>query len=205
MTVHTGQQYSRSVFDAGLPTIAYHDAKPDDAHRIIRQARQQAPIALGPFGPEVLTYDLVRTVLRDPRFCSPTGIGLVAQGITSGPLWERMVKMILSLDGEEHLRLRRLVSKAFMPRAVERLRETMVEIITKLVEPLTTVGRCDVVADIARPYPTPIICTLLGTPREDWQLLTGPTTSRRPSTGTSPTTNPTFCAPGRRSTATSTT
>ena len=44
VTVHTGQQSSRSVFDAGLPTIAYHDAKPDDAHRTIRQARQQAPM-----------------------------------------------------------------------------------------------------------------------------------------------------------------
>ena len=46
---------------------------PDDAHRLIRQARQQAPIALGPHGPEVLTYDLVRTVLRDPRFRMPHG------------------------------------------------------------------------------------------------------------------------------------
>jgi cytochrome P450 len=39
------------------------------------------------------------------------------------------------------------------------------------VEPLTTVGSCDVVADIARQYPIPIICTLLGAPREDWQLF----------------------------------
>ncbi|MGA7466434.1 cytochrome P450, partial [Mycobacterium sp.] len=30
-------------------------------------------------------------------------------------------------------------------------------------------GRCDVVADLARPYPVPIICALLGAPREDWQ------------------------------------
>ena len=32
-------------------------------------------------------------------------------------------------------------------------------------------GRCDVVADIARQYPIPIICALLGTPREDWHLF----------------------------------
>ncbi len=33
-------------------------------------------------------------------------------------------------------------------------------------------GRCDVVTDIARPYPTPpIICALIGAPREDWQLF----------------------------------
>ena len=31
--------------------------------------------------------------------------------------------------------------------------------------------RCDAVSDIARRYPVPIICELLGTRREDWDLL----------------------------------
>ena len=49
MTVDTVRSGSPSVFDAGLPTIAYEDGQnPDDAHRLIRQARQQAPFALGP-------------------------------------------------------------------------------------------------------------------------------------------------------------
>jgi cytochrome P450 len=77
----------------------------------------------------------------------------------------------LSLDGAEHHRLRRLVSKAFTPRATARLSTTIVEAITELVDPLTIAGRCDVVADIARPYPIPIICALLGAPRADWQLF----------------------------------
>ena len=172
MTVDTVRWGSPSVFDAGLPTIAYEDGqKPDDAHRLIRQARQQAPIALGPHGPQVLTYDLVRTVLRDPRFRMPHGLGLEAQGITSGPLWDRVIKGLLSLDGAEHHRLRRLVSKAFTPRAVARLRTTIVEVIGDLVDPLISAGHCDVVADIARQYPIPIICALLGAPRKDWQLF----------------------------------
>jgi cytochrome P450 len=119
----------------------------------------------------VLTYELVRTVLRDSRFAMPQGLGLLAQGVTSGPVWDRASKLILSLDGAEHLRLRRLVSKAFTPRAAARLRTLISEIIAELVDPLTEVGRCDVVADIARRYPTPIICALLGAPREDWQLF----------------------------------
>ena len=36
---------------------------------------------------------------------------------------------------------------------------------------MTSTGRCDVVADIARQYPIPIICGLLGAPRQDWQLF----------------------------------
>jgi cytochrome P450 len=161
-----------SVFDAGLPSISYdHLTDPDEAHRVIADARKQAPIANGPYGPEVLSYDLVRRVLRDDRFVTAHGLGLDARGITSGPLWDRAISNILGLDGVEHHRLRRLVSKAFSPRAAERLRNLTVEIITGLVEPFTTVGRCDVVNDIARGYPTPIICALLGAPPEDWQLF----------------------------------
>jgi cytochrome P450 len=126
---------------------------------------------MGPLGPEVLGYDAVRTVLSDPRFCMPTGLTLEAQGITSGPLWDRAVNGILSLDGDDHSRLRRLVSHAFRPTCGTRLRTTMTEVIKELVDPLTVIGRCDVVSDIARPYPIPIICELLGAPRQDWSLF----------------------------------
>jgi cytochrome P450 len=155
-----------SVFDAGLPVIAYdHLTDPDEAHRIIDGARELSPIAIGPHGPEVLSYELVRTVLRDNRFITAHGLGLDLQGITSGPLWDRAISNILGLDGDVHHRLRRLVSKAFAPRGAERLRTLVIEIINDLVEPLTAAGRCDVVSDIARRYPTPVICALLGAPR----------------------------------------
>ena len=161
-----------SVFDAGLPTIAYdHLTDPEQAHRVLSEARPQAPIAIGPHGPEVLSYELVRTVLRDSRFIAAQGLGLTVQGITSGPLWDRATSNILGLDGTEHHRLRRLVSKAFAPRAAERLRTLAIEIITGLVDRVTAVGECDVVTDIARRYPTPVICALLGAPPEDWQKI----------------------------------
>jgi cytochrome P450 len=172
MTVHTVGTKSPSVFDAGLPVIAYEQAQnPAEAHRLIRQARMQGPIALGPHGPEVLNYELVRTVLRDPRFRVPKGVVLAAQGITSGRMWDRATTSLLSLDGVEHHRLRRLVCKAFTPRSTARLQTTIVDVITELVDQVTSTGRCDVVADITRRYPIPIICGLLGAPRRDWQLL----------------------------------
>ena len=164
--------HSANVFDLALPPIAHHDATdPDEAHRLISQARRQSPIALGPYGPELLTYDLVRTVLRDSRFAMPQGIGLMVQGITSGPVWDRVCRLLISLDGPEHHRLRRLVSRAFTPRAAERMRAACVDVITELVDQHAAAGRCDVVTDIAQPYPIPIICALLGAPREDWRLF----------------------------------
>src|SRR4051812_27962508 len=172
MTVTFDRMRSQSVFEADLPSIDYQDVDdPEAAHAIIRRARERAPIARGPHGPELLTYELVHAVLRDQRFTTPPGFSLAAQGITAGPLWDRVVTSLLCMDGDKHHRLRRLVSKAFAPRAAARLRPTITEVITELVTPLTSFGRCDIVDDLARQYPIPIICALLGTDRRDWKLF----------------------------------
>ena len=170
MIVATASQSCPSVFEADLPVVEYEEASdPHEAHRNIQKALEQAPIAIGAHGPEILSYELVHATLRDSRFCTPPGLGLEAQGITSGPLWDRVVTSLLSINGDEHTRLRRLVSKAFTPRAVGRLDSVITDVINELVDPLATVGRCEIVDDIARPYPVPIISALLGAPREDWQ------------------------------------
>jgi cytochrome P450 len=159
-----------NVFDAGLPTLSYEfEETPAEVYPRIQAAQQQAAIAIGPFGPEVLSHEVARTVLRDPRFRIPPGINLMAQGITSGPLWDKLVNSLLCLEGEAHRRLRSLVSKAFTPRASARLHDTIVDVINELVDRVAAESRCDIVTDIARPYPVPIICALLGAPREDWQ------------------------------------
>jgi cytochrome P450 len=161
-----------NVFEAGLPVLAYeHLDDPEAAHRLVAQARDRAPIAIGTHGPEILSHELVHTVLRDPRFRMPKGMFLAAQGITSGAIWDRVTASLISLDGDEHHRLRRLVSKAFTPAATARLRSTVIDVITDLVEPQAIHGRCDMVADIARQYPIPIICALLGAPAADWELF----------------------------------
>ena len=161
-----------NVFDADLPSLAYeHLDDAEQAHMLIAEARRSAPIAIGLHGPEILTYELVHTVLRDPRFRIPQGMFLAAQGITSGPLWDRVAASLISLDGPDHHRLRRLVCKAFSPRATAALRTTMVGVITDLVERHAGGGGCDVVEDIARQYPIPVICALLGAPARDWRAF----------------------------------
>lgn len=167
MTVGTAPT---SVFDADLPTLAYDaEETPADVYPRLQAAQRQAPVGIGPHGPEVLSYHLVRSVLRDARFHIPPGINLLAQGVTSGPLWDKVVNSLLCLEGDAHHRLRSLTSKAFTPRATLRLHDTMVAVMNELVDAVIDAGRCDVVTDLARPYPVPIICALLGAPREDWQ------------------------------------
>lgn len=161
-----------SVFDAGLPTFDYSlDASPHDILEDVRRAQSRAPIAIGPLGPEILSYHLARDMLRDNRFRMPAGITLAAQGVTSGPLYDKMANSLLGLEGPPHTRLRKLVSRAFTPRATSRLQDTIYEVINGLIDRVIDAGRCDVVTDIARPYPTPIMCALIGAPSEDWHLF----------------------------------
>jgi cytochrome P450 len=170
VTILTTSTLRPNVFDADLPRLDYgFDETPAEVYPRIQEALRQAPIAIGPFGPEILSHEMVRAVLRDPHFRIPPGMNLVTHGITSGPLWDKIVSSMLCLEGEPHRRLRSLVSKAFTPRASARLHDTIVEVINELVDGVASQGHCDVVADIARPYPVPIICALLGAPPEDWQ------------------------------------
>jgi cytochrome P450 len=161
-----------NVFEADLPTFSYDlNATPHDVLEDVRNAQSRSPIAIGPLGPEVLSYEMARDILRDNRFRLPPGITLAAQGITSGPLFDKMANSLLGLDGASHVRLRKLVSKAFTPRATSHLQETIRDVVIGLIDRVVDAGRCDVVTDIAYQYPTPIMCALLGAPREDWQLF----------------------------------
>ncbi len=49
----------------------------------------------------------------------------------------------------------------------------MRDVINRLVDEVASAGRCEFVGDICEPYPIPIICELLGAPKQDWKLFSG--------------------------------
>jgi cytochrome P450 len=153
---------------ADLPELdTFSDEFQADPHGMLRDALKQGPIARGPLGIEVLSYEAVQAVIRDRRYLAPGGLTLAAQGITEGPLWDRVSKGILSIDGEEHARLRRLVAQSFTPRTTERLRESMRSVMTEVLAAAPDDGEIDLV-ELVQWYPIAVICELLGTPRGDW-------------------------------------
>jgi len=123
------------------------------------------------FGYGVFRYDDVTAVLRDKRWHSASGRIPELMGITRQDFLERQQGSILSAEGDEHVRLRRLVAPAFTPRAADRLRPFMRQVMNDLIDPVSATGRAEFVADITEPYPIPIICELLGAPRSDWQFF----------------------------------
>ncbi len=123
------------------------------------------------FGYEVLRYEDATAVLRDKRWHSATSRIPELMGITNPAFLERQQVSILSAEGDVHTRLRRLVAPAFSPRAADRLRPFMREVMNGLIDNVADTGRADFTTDICEPYPIPIICELLGAPKKDWQLF----------------------------------
>lgn len=119
----------------------------------------------------VIEHDAVRELQKHPALHTMGVRLLEMQGVTEGDLHGRISRIILSLEGEEHTRVRRLVAKAFTPRSVERLRPMMREYLTARVDAVGPRGSCEVMADLAESFPIAVICELVGAPRADWPLF----------------------------------
>jgi cytochrome P450 len=129
-------------------------------------------IAKSLFGYSILTYADATAILRDRRWHNAVAKIPEMRGITDPEMiGNREKPSILAAEGDVHTRLRRLVGKAFSPKSADRLRPFMREVVNELVDPVAATGRANVVADICEPYPIPIICELLGAPKEDWKMF----------------------------------
>jgi cytochrome P450 len=147
------------------------DQQRSDRHALLRGIAKESWLARTDIGYSVLTYESVMGILRDKRWHSATGMVAQLQGITDEAFLGRRRVSILNAEGEVHVRLRRLVAPAFSPRSADRLRPFMRETVNSLLDPFAASGRAEVVGDICEPYPIPIICELLGAPKEDWKLF----------------------------------
>ncbi|MEV0180539.1 cytochrome P450 [Streptomyces sp. NPDC050625] len=74
---------------------------------------------------------------------------------------------MLDLEPPDHTRIRRLVSKAFTPRTVERLKPYVGELAGELVSALVAAGGGDLLTDVAEPLPVAVIAEMLGIPESD--------------------------------------
>jgi len=113
----------------------------------------------------VARYDDVRRVYADPLFSRARLVEPDQPVLLPG---NKLPHVLLNTDAPEHTRLRKLVTRAFTARAVERMRPRVEEITEDLIDGLLEVGPpADAVADFALPLPAALIAELMGIPRGD--------------------------------------
>ncbi len=152
--------------DLDLPEIDLFGLARAEAQAILAETQKQHWLAKNQFGYSVTRYEDVVAILRDRRWFS--ALAYTNDGQTMGP---RTEGSILTMEGPNHARLRRLAAPAFTPKSADRLRPFMREVVDGLVDKVAPTGRCELVEDVCEPYPIPIICELLGAPKEDWKLF----------------------------------
>lgn len=138
-----------------------------NAQQIIGDLRKQSWLVRTPIGALVIHRDKVHQLLGDSRLRSALLDIVRMQGVTSGELYTVVSNFLLSKDGADHTRLRKLVSGAFTARSVEVLRPFMAELANQLVDSFEAKGQCEFMTAFADHYPVQIICEHLGVPRED--------------------------------------
>ncbi len=114
----------------------------------------------------VLRYHDINRVAHDPRM---VGVGLQLfdlVGIEDGPLRRWYSSLMFTNEGAVHVRLRRLVNRAFTPRSTERLREITGGFVGAAFDGIVREGGGDLVDAFGR-VPMNVMCRLLGVPEDD--------------------------------------
>ena len=161
------------LFDPFAPGFA------DDPYPQYATMREQAPVYQHPFGFWLLTgYDDVSWLLRAP------GLSVEDDNVAAGSLLRQLREeaygdgaprasalSMLDRDPPDHTRLRKLVSKAFTPRAIQALRPRITSLVDGMLDGMAAEGEVDLVDALAFPLPFSVIAGMLGTPPADHERI----------------------------------
>ena len=142
-----------------------------DPEGTVAKLREEGSVLRTPLGVSVIDRQMVHDLLRDRSLHSSLLNLIRLQGVNEGPLFDMAASSLLGLEGEDHTRIRRLVSRSFTPRAADGHRPFMRELVAQLLERFTPSGRCEFMSEFADRYPVQVICHLMGVPREDYPLF----------------------------------
>lgn len=155
---------------------------PDPGYARLREEQPVSRIAFpsGGSGWLVTRYRDARAVLADPAFSSRLATGSPQVRPTAIPLAEQPPPgALLRLDGAEHRRYRRPVIRAFTVRRVQQLRPRIQRLVDERLDAIERpAGRTggapvDLVAELALPVTSLVICELLGVRYEDRATFQG--------------------------------
>jgi cytochrome P450 len=161
------------LFDPFAPGFA------EDPYPQYATVRERAPVYLHPLGFWLLTgYDDVSWLLRAP------GLSVEDDNVAPGsPLRQLREEAygnratqassvsMLDRDPPDHTRLRKLVSKAFTPRAIQALRPRITCLVDGMLDAMAAEGTVDLVDALAFPLPFSVIAEMLGTPPADHERI----------------------------------
>ena len=137
----------------------------------VMAAREANWYAKTPYSYAVLRYEDANTLLKDKRLYQGTRRWPEHYGITEGLLADWWQTMLLSVEGSDHLRLRKLAGPAFSPKTIEPMTPFFAELANELIDGFSEKGTCEFMSEFAEPFSARVITELLGLPKDQWRTL----------------------------------
>jgi cytochrome P450 len=160
--------------------VLYDPRRPEviaDPYPVFRRLQAADPVHWSEIlGGWVLTrYDDVRAGLHDSRLSSDRITPFLEHSERGRPEVQELGQLVgrwaVFTDPPTHTRLRQLMNTAFTPRAVERLRPRILEVVDDLLGRIEGHGHMDAIRDFAYPLPVIVIAEMLGVPVDDRDRL----------------------------------
>src|SRR5262249_11416684 len=148
--------------DPWLGANPFDPAVRDDPYPFLARLREIDPVNETPIGFWRLTrYAHVDRLLHDV----PAGVRTTAGQLPGVDEQQSPPRLfMLQQDPPTHTRLRKLVSHGFTPRAVSGWRADIERVVDECLTRVAPHGRMDVIADLALPVPSTLICQMMGVP-----------------------------------------
>jgi cytochrome P450 len=124
-------------------------------------------------GVEFLTCRWIETLINHPGFHTVDARHFAQKGAPASLVEFAENGLLLSMTGEQHDRIRRVLLKAFALRRVDQNRSVMSELAHGKIDGFIERGSCDLVAEFTEPYPMEVMCRLIGIPTSDLARFVG--------------------------------
>jgi len=160
-----------SIETADVPYFDISDPFFSASSERVRAARAASWFARTTFGLAVLSYDEVSALLKDRRLRQGSFAWPAQNGIQQGLLSEWWSEIMLSKEGDDHRRLRKLGNPAFSRTLIERMVPEFQELAEELIDSYAGSGRCEFVSQFAEPYAARVLCKLVGMDEGHWHDL----------------------------------
>jgi cytochrome P450 len=160
-----------SIETADVPYFDISDPFFSASSERVRAARAASWFARTKFGLAVLRYDEVSALLKDRRLRQGSFAWPAQNGIEQGLLSEWWSQIMLSKEGDDHRRLRKLGNPAFSRALIERMVPEFQALAKELIDGYAGSGRCEFVSQFAEPYAARVLCKLVGMDEGQWHDL----------------------------------
>lgn len=163
-----------ALAEVDLPFVDMADeAFRRDPHRVLQEWQARGPLIRTSRGIEVLYYDWIMDLLADERLITGGYDSHVSQvdAESRNTTDFHTHGLLVTMSGEKHARIRRVQSKAFTLRRVNRMRSLVREVAERLIDRFAARGSADLVWEFTHLFSIEVLCRTIGIPTEDIPLF----------------------------------